>query len=56
MIEKATALPTANATAGHMAMRQAAEAPPELVFPEYIADAADGMYQWPLAFAIHLVA
>jgi hypothetical protein len=56
MIEKATALPNANATVGHMAIRQAAEAPSVLVFSEYITDTADGLDQWPFAFTVDLVA
>jgi|ERR1019366_5240380 hypothetical protein len=56
IIAKAIALPRANATVGQMAIRQAAEGPCDLRFLKNIANTANGMDKWPVAFSVYLVA
>ncbi len=52
----ATALPRANAAVGQMAIRHAADIPCDLCFLENIAHAANGVDEWPFAFAVYLIA
>jgi len=51
-MDKTAALPTAKATVGHIAMRQAAEASGALAFFENITNSANGVDERALTFAI----